>query len=624
MKFATKVDENSAEKVANYTVTAEAPSAEGAKTVADVELQEDGKSVIVRFGGTTPQLVKNTVYSIKVNNVLSAEFEKIATYEGTITVTQDAAPSLASAKFEGSNLNLTFNEEVDFTNAIVKVDGVQIAAPFAATSTDAGSYEYAAAVSGAAAEQGTHTVTIVGLKDRAGNEAGTLTASYTVSDDVVAPTVSKVEAVDSNTFKIVFSEALSGAPTVKTVKGTTVFGNTVSPTAKPNEWTVDVASTAGSNNLYETGETTINLAVEVTNYKDTANLLGNKYTTNVTLSGDVTGPAVLSQNLNTVASINGGTDTAITIKFNEAITVGTGTITVKDPDGIIQTATASASTDELTLTIAGHATKQGTYTIILGAGAVEDTAGNGNAALTTTASFTTAASVYELPIGAATTSTSVVKGKVVNKITVNFGTNMDDSAIDLANYKLDNVDLPDGTTIGFDGDKQHVAIILPDTFVVPAQSDFKFEISKDVKTDTGAEVRLDDGNAGTVSTATYVDTISLDDNKAPVLKSAKLLNAGSAATTQADQIELTFSEALAAVADDADHIGDFIVKVNGIEVTPAHITDGTANDEKVVLELPSAINTSQTVTVEVAAKDIDVADVAGNTLTTNTKVTATK
>lgn len=603
LTFSQALDKKSAETIANYAVTANAPSAEKAKKIQDIQLQADGKSVIIRFADV---LVKNTVYTVDVSTVLTASFHKVDKFNGTVSISTDAAPSLVSASFDGK-LNLTFNEEVDLSKAIVRVDGVQYN-DFAAVDAEAGTYTYVATTTGIAATNGAHAVTIVGAKDKAGNEASTLTASYTVSEDITAPTVASIEKVTATTFKLVFSEAVT-QPTVKTVKGATEFeAKVVSQTGLQKEWLVNVETKAGSNDLFNKDESTVSLSVEVTKYKDRVNLLGSKYTGAVSLTRNTEVPTVVSTNLNTVVAK--GTGTVITIPFSESITAGTGVITVKDPDGIIQTATRGYADKNLTLTISGKAPKEGTYTITLAANAVKDADLNGNLSATTSVNFSTVATNQELATSAVAVNTAIINGKVVNYIDIAYGTNdMANSAIELANYKLDNSELPAGTTIGFVGNKQSVRITLPTNFEVPAKAGYKFEISKNVKTIAGSTI------VATDKLTTFTKQITLNDTKAPQLVSAKLVNA--------DQVELTFSEVLAAVADDLNHINDLVVKVNGSIVVPTAILDGVKGDNKVVVTIPT-FNATQTVTIEVVSDSLTIKDVSGNVVVAGATVTAKK
>lgn len=626
VKYNKEVNKDSAIAAGNYTVETKAPFTVTTNAVADVELQEDGKSAIVRL---TNVLTPAVVYNVTVQNVVDKKYAKLAKFETTFTATEAAAPSLAKVEYVGGELQVTFKEEVSFAKAIVKVDGVSIPSnAFTAVATDAGTYTYKATLTAAAnLTEGNHSVSIVGLENKAGKEASTLTGTFTISKDVTAPTVSKVTASETtaNEFTIEFNEAVT-KPTVKVTKGSTVYtatttNDTSSVTSKT--WTVKIDDTIVGNELFPTGVTQAVVSYEVSAFKDTANLVGTTSTGSVTLSKDANVPAVKSANLNTIAEVS--TATVITVPFTEAITTASVTnVSVKDPDGILQTAAVTVSGENLVLTIANHANKQGTYEIILPAGVVKDGSNNKNAATTTfVTKDASTAGVLELSTSAIATSNTVVSGVNSNVITVDFGEEMTETALNVANYSLDNAALPAGTTIGFVGTKNKVQITLPSTFVVSTDADYKFAVSKDLTTKAGKAVRLDD-SAATASTLQLVKTITLKDNKAPELTTAKLLNNGAVATDSANQIELTFNEALTAVGTSvaAGLKDDFVVKVNG--ATVAHdVVANSANSNKIVLSIDS-YNTAQTITVELAESNLQLVDLNGNVINKGAALTATK
>ena len=200
---------------------------------------------------------------------------------------------------------------------------------------------------------------------------------------------------------------------------------------------------------------------------------------------------------------------------------------------------------------------------------------------------------------------------------------MTDTALELSNYTLDNVALPAGTTIGFVGNKNVVQITLPASYVITTNAPFKFGVSKELTTKNGEAIRLTDGDATTASTLQLVETITLEDNKAPQFSNvAKLLLNGGAATDSANQVKISFTEALDAL-DTTNVADDFIVKVNGTEVayTAAELADV---NKSIVLTLGTAYNTAQTITVELAKENLSITDVAGNLIVTGQSVTATK
>lgn len=623
VKFNKSVNKDSANTEANYKVETKAPFTVGTITISDVQLQEDGKSAIVRLATV---LTPAVVYNVTVQDVVDTKFAKLAKFETQFTATEVAAPTLVSAEHVAGELHVTFKEEVDFTNAIVKVDGVPVTGFVAVSSSaKAGEYTYKATLSNAAnVTEGNHSVSIVSLKNKAGKEAGTLTATYTISKDVTAPTVAKVTAskTANNVFTVEFTEAVT-VPTVKITKGSTAYTAVATAEAgatAAKTWTVTINDIVG-NELYPTGASEAIVAYEIAAFKDAVNLVGTTATGFVTLSKDATAPTVKSVNLNT---ISGTTDTVITIPFTKALTKVGNTVSVKDPDGILQTANVAVSGDNLVLTITGQANKEGKYEIILPAGIVKDASNNNNAATTTTVTKeATTVGVLELATTSISVTNTMVSGVNSNVISVNFGEEMTETALNLENYTLDNASLPAGTTIGFVGSKNVVQITLPSTFVVSTDAAYKFAVAKELTTKSGKAVRLTDGVV-TDSTLQLVSNIILQDNKAPELTSAKLLNAGAAATDSANQVELTFSEVLTAVgATVATTLADdFVVKVNGSTV--AHtVAVNAADSNKIVLNIAS-YNTAQTITVELADSNLELKDIKNNVIKKGAVIIATK
>jgi S-layer homology domain len=622
--FNKPVLESTAENKNNYIFDAQAPSTQAdlvAADIQDIQLQSDGKTAIIRFVDNT-KLVESTTYKVTVENVLTTEYEKVPKYEGTFTFTDKVAPVLSNAQVEDSNLLLTFNEEVDLSTAVLRVDGVQVSLSGAVLPTDAGDYKYSVALTGTALNEGTHTVTLVGVKDLAGNEAGTLTKTYTVSKDVTAPTVKEIKAVDADTFKVVFSEVVS-VPTVKVMKGSTEFVATATSSTPAKEFTFDVASTAGSNNLYNTGENSISLVIEVSNFIDGVNLMGDKYTGHVTLNKDVTGPALLNANLNKVVADTANNQTDIEIPFNEVIQVVDPTkIKVINPDGIELTpAGVSVTTDfngdltVLKVEVAGLP-KVGTYSVVIPAGAISDTVtptANKNSAITTNVSYQGSQGYYVLPSNAVSVDAD-------NNITIAFGKEVDSSALNISNYKIDNVALPAGTTAVFTSTaKDTVKLTLPSSYKVVSTALFKFEISNLVKTAAGEFVVNN-----TTDKANYVQYITLNDNVAPEIKSAKFTGVTSDLATG---IEITATEALEPNAD-ADE-DDFIITVGSTKLATTAYSVTVDAAGKIQIALNPSVNVNQTVTVKTATTAdgntaTSIFDAAGNELVAGKTVTVVK
>lgn len=530
----------------------------------------------------------------------------------TFTFVDNSAAAIEKVEVDGSDLKVTFNDYVSSVG-LVKVNGV------VKTASAASPYSKELVISGGATglDNGTYSVQIANVEDianiNAAPGAGTpnlttfTSGNFTISNVTVAPTVSKVEKVDEDTFKVTFNKAVT-APTVTAKKNGLSLNTTVNATADAKVWNVDVADNGGVL-LYNTGENSVNLSLNISAFKAVAdNVVGDAVNQSVTLSKDTAGPVVETR-FNEIVDLGAPNGEVINIKFNEVIANAVpGNIILTDKDGIRRTVTGAtivpdANGDNTILQVrstdiqtGGAAITAGTYTLALGAGTVEDLAGNDLAA--TTVSITKATGT--------TTDFAVVAGAAGNVITLPFGTPMTNSAIDLSNYKLDNKALPAGTIAYFDGSKEDVTIELPAGSIARSQ-DAVLTVSSNVVSEAGAKL----------DTASRNQVISgLLDNVKPTLVSAKKLTS----TT----VEVTFSEDLDTFTDGATYQDDYIVKVNGVNFTVSAVGEGaTPGDNKVVLSVP-AYNVDQTLTVTMADSNITIADAEGNTAVAKTSVTATK
>ncbi|SER27175.1 S-layer homology domain-containing protein [Gracilibacillus ureilyticus] len=594
VEFNTEVLESLTETISNYTFETEAPAVASTITPTDIQLQEDGKTAIVRFADG--DLVNSTTYKVTVENVLTTDHEEVSKFEDTFLFSGDnKAASLKTAKVEGSDLLLTFDEEVDVTNAVLKVDGVTVSVAAATEPTNAGEYAYKVDVTGLAAlEKGTHNLTLVGVVDFAGNESNTLTTSYTVNEDTTAPTIDKIEAVDNDTFKVTFSESVT-QPSVKVLKGTTEFAATPVEAGPAKEYTFDVAATAGDNDLYAEDEETVNLSVEISNYKDGVNLYGDTVEQSVTLSQDTDGPVLLNSSLNTVEESTGNTVVTVPFKGDDVTVADTTKVKVIDPDGIELTpatvhetnAVPTDDSSEVAVTVTGTP-KEGTYTVVFEAGAIIDGNSNDNDKITTTADFSAEESYLTFG-GTITPGTN-------NAIEVDFGVEVSSTALNVDNYKLDNAALPEGSTVVYtDASKEIVEVRLPESFVVVSDADYKFEITQDVKTAAG-DIIVADQTADTKTN--HAENITLTDNVSPELVSAQFA-VDSTDDSTSDSIVLTFSEEISLNGGN-DLSDDLVLKVGSNEVDLSAVA-GTVAGNELTITIPE-MNISQTTTITIVSE----------------------
>ncbi|QQE74185.1 hypothetical protein KDJ56_20465 [Brevibacillus composti] len=667
IKFSQKVNKDSAVNLSNYVITKNGTKYGNGfnpiNTLLDaapnnIAYDEDTQTVTFRLAAAN-YLFNGDKYSIDVTDgVLSEDkSKKIERYAGAQqTYTDTTGPQLVKAEVTSSNfLKLTFNEPVA-AGLTATVDGVNV--PLAAPSTTIRDYtvQSVATLPADLRTAGTHNVSVYNATDIAApnaNSKSILTGSFQVTTDTVAPTVTEVKQSTGSdrAFDIVFSEPV----TVDTSKLVIKKGNFTFPAVDANSpgyttaffakdgitavangsvrvlrVTFGADSSAYANNLYATGENSVNLEVSVENFKDAVDLVGTKTTKTVTLSKDQAAPKVTSKFDNSIkGTLNPNATDAdgyLAVKFDKAIgaTVSASKITVVDKDGITRTITtaardaADATNKTVQLVISGLTDRdnleaKAPFTVSFAADAVTGTNGIGNVAFSTQIEKS---SSTVAPVAEAVTNAVVGAGNI---ITVTYNTAMDASAANLANYTLDGAALPPGTTISINGTNTVVTITLPAGYTNRTISKL-FAISKNVKTASGSVV------VGSVATkAEYSTMLSFTDNTKPVLTGAKFLVASNTARTS-DKIKLTFSEDLAAVADNPATRADFSVTVNGSAATISNLQDGTVGDDVVTLVTSAPINLSQTVVVKVNGVDatlnpvVDVTDGVGNTLTTGTEV----
>ena len=579
-----------------FNVTVNNGKAEAIKA-AKVALQDDKKSVIISLA---TELVNKDTYKVDVAKatLLSADYQEVVKFAGESTIFTDAvAPTLVSFTYNGSEVEFTFNKPLNIKNETTKVNGQKVTLVNAST---AGKYVYKAKIKLAVGE---HTFVITGLEDTVGNAAGTVTGKVTVSNDTTAPTLVSSEAISKDTFELQFSEKLSTLGDVVVKKGSQVLDvkKSFKDDSDNKVVVVKVESTDKVKNpLYLEDETSIALSYEVTGYKDMATLIGNKATGSVTLTTDEVGPAVLAKNLNKFAK------NAYTVVLDETVkTLDASKLTVKksgilQPKAVDTTKSVITGTDKDQVEVNFASTlAEGTYTVTFAAGALKDAEGNSNK------EFTLEFVVGEAKEFFVLSGTKVTANKdQANSFIVNYGTEVTDSALTEANYKLDGSALPTGSTVEYYVNEKQVLVTLPASYAVKTTAPYTLEISKAVTTKAGAAVVADaEGKKA------FTQKIELTDNVAPVLESAELLYVKDATTS--NTVELTFSEAIT----DAD-LDDLVVNIAGVE---AKFT-AKATDKVITITLKEAVNVAQDVTVTIVAEgknntELAIKDAKGNKVT---------
>lgn len=611
--FNKEVNKDSAEAPANYIITYGKDSTKKVSGTYVAKLQADKKTVLLQLTNGN-ELANGEAYKVDVKNVLTSSYVAFPEFKGSSAIFSDkAAPKLTGTTFTGGVLTLTFDEPVKAAPTL-KVDGVT--APAGTVSTDAGEYTVKYTITDAdMLKNGVHHIVAYSVEDYAGNIESIISSSYTASADNAKPTVEKVEAVSTNTFRVTLSTKPAAALTAanfEVKKGNFTFSDSrikVTPYGTTGKvFNVTVVTPAGDlNPLYGANEASATLSVTVKNFKGTNHVFADAYTTALTLTKDNTKPTVQNAAINTTAGTN-----QLVVIFNEDLSAADASKIAVTKDGVKQAVTSatidSTDTKKLLITL-GTAVADGTYNVAMGASAVKDMAENGNDALNTTVTAKVSSGTALALADSAVKVTKAANGQ--NVLTVTYGQEMGDSALSLANYKVDGIMLNNplyaGVNIAFTtAAKNEVEITLPKGQVIATNAPAIFEISKNVLTKAGQFV------AKGANEATFTTTLAtLTDDVAPVLKTAEFVKASST-DTSSHIVKLTFSEAV--TATDAK---DFLVTVGGTVVSTT-ISSGTATKE-VLLNLATEVNVAQAGTVAITTDKayntdgvIDIVDAAGN------------
>ncbi|GGG12766.1 S-layer protein [Lysinibacillus alkalisoli] len=624
VNFSQAVDKKTATDKANYQLKV---NNDTSASILDIQLSEDGKVATILLDQSVqakPAFQNGDKYVVQTNDaILSKEGKKIEKFvTAETTFSETAAPGLVKTVKKGDTLEFTFDRPVAKDVTLVKVDGIEIGGKellpvsVKAGTTDvlgtAGDYRYKVDITNTDAKTqakklGEHEVVIFDVLDTSSayaSKASVLNGTYTVTDQVTAPEVTGIEAVNANRFFVstnVKVDPLTAnnftvnkgahkfdSKTALVPNETVAVAEVAQTTYKGKEgiWVV-VTDAKDGNPLYRANETSVDLTVTFEKYTADG-LVGKKSTQNVTLNKNNTKPVVETTTL-TKDNKN------LEVKFTNTLVLDASPLTetkdfvVRDKDGIIVTGFEAALKDsdapnktndiislskkvnpqdpnsalqdlsaapytvefkegkfkneENTNTVAGYivnTVKNSAFTVSVGKEAESNF------------QYTPFALNQEITNNdKLTTGQYRVKSTFdENSIEFAYPADMSDTARDVANYTLDGKALPAGTTVDFVNDRKTVKIVFPkNTFATGTQ--YKLGITTNVKTAAGSII------VGSLQTKEPVEKVfTVADNVAPELKSAVYYVGTDDVTnqTKSDQIEVTFNEAIqvASAVNDKD------------------------------------------------------------------------
>lgn len=515
-------------------------------------LSEDGKTLTV-----TAQNALSKRYDVVVDNLLAKDGTSLTKYTQLVTITADTtAPAIVSTtKTSAGTYKVTFSEPLKSLGTVTYKldDGTAVSSnPTGVTNNfTQGAKEVTFTIGSEVAANKNVTATFVGTQDQAGNliTPNPATASFVKGDkDGVAPTVASITQTGAKTFAVKFSEQLAGNPVIKINNVTVANANVVQDDTDATKYNV-------------TAPTALNDAttIGVESFADLSGETGTNMSKVVSFVKDTVAPKVVSS---AVVVDSNDQKEYLEMTFDKDVYLSTPTVDVTsgsyvknyitnsilDADITAKAVAYKTSTDkkvvrvDLATLLAGKDVAGAVYNLNLTFAGVAN--GADIAASTATVTFTrgtdgTASNALVVGV------TSVTPGADNNKVNVTFDKAVDGaSAITTSNYTVDGAVVESVSLQPVAGGTQVAVLNLK-----AGSNGF-----------TGVRnIRIANVKAlgsTKVMDPYFINTVSLKENVAPTITSAKL--------TALDTITLTFSES---VCNPSDGAQDFDLYVGGTKVT---------------------------------------------------------
>ncbi|WP_025949155.1 S-layer protein [Geobacillus thermocatenulatus] len=576
-------------------ITLTAIDSQGPVSTVKASLSDDKKTLKLVADGS--QFFTKR-YVVDIKNVKTLDGKDVPSYTTTIDTTDSVRPSVLSSSYadNGLTLKVKFSEPLASVGTVKLYDGtteISVSPKFTA-----GDDEMTINLASSSVPVNKDlTLKIFGAVDYNGNVINPNPAELTVKKttvDTTKPTVQNIEAVNTKTVKVTFSEKLLSNPTIK-IGGQTA---SVSVDSTGLVYTATLAN-ALSEGVY---------AVEVSDYKDLAGNAGDTYTKVVQLKADTTAPKFVSSQ---VVKIDGVEHLVLT--FDEEVTTGSNVTIVQTSDKYIdennvlkQVGTSLTTTSDnfkLYLPTDGKSKSvalnisslpKGTYTVTLPTGLVSDLAGNSYAERKQITFVRGSDSLTTKPALDTNYDANGVKADNNNELVFAFTQNLDASALNLSNFNINGLTV---TKAVFDVDTKRIRVTL----------------APGANTWTGTHVITISNIKNTSGLVMDTVTVSefMKENVAPTF---------TATLTSADVIRVDFSEPVAnATINSPLSANNFTVKVDGNVVTVSSVyEDNNANTgvqgskgyKTVYLKLQSSVSDlSKPITL--SAKDIVDVDQTG-------------
>ncbi|RNB90136.1 hypothetical protein EDM59_01420 [Brevibacillus nitrificans] len=595
---------------ANYTIDGKPLGANGGAgydfSTVTLKKSADNKTVTVNFGANF-SLTNDTSYALVVSGLKGQDLvTDVPKYTQVLNFVDSDRPTVTEVSYvDNVTAKVAFSETLASKGTVTIYDdkNEDVTANFSVGNLSADGKSFTIGMTNPAVLNGVnYKVEVIGASDLAGNLLSPNPYTTTIKKSIVEtvpPTVTAIQAVDSDTVKVTYSEKVSN-PGSLAINATAAFA--IDTDAKTGNATVDASGLVYTVDLDAANAAAVAAdgvyTVTVTNIIDTNGNVQATQSKAVAFTADITGPAFTESKVVDIAGTK-----YLVLSFNESAAVASFIDTaadlvgtVVDGDGVEAAATIDASTagkltvynpegkstvSAVKIDLTGVA--NGTYTVDIPADLVQDSLGNGN--LAKEISFTvgsttgdgTKPTVNTVNFQTADNNTvEVIYSEAVDKAT----------ALDVNNYTVGGVAAFEKAV--FSPDNTTVKLTLKDG-AVKTSGDQLFTI-QNVKDLAGNVIK------------TANSTVNATENVKPVIASADLVGKNT--------IKITFSEAVVAANVTAADLDVLVGSVKEDETgafAVAQVGVG-ANDKEFTITLADDLSTAE------LAKEIKVKAVvdAGN------------
>lgn len=574
------------------------------------ELSEDGTTLVVT---TTNPVSKR--YDVVIDGLKSEAGVSIPKYSKMITIAADeVAPVIVGTeRVSASQVKVKFSEPLKaFTNVtFAYADGSALPSGAVTGSIADGADEFTISMGSNVTANKELVATIIGAQDKNGNllSPNPATVSFVKgAADGTAPTVTNISQTGPTTFAIKFSEALLSAPTV-TVGGTAAASVKVDP--------------SDSSRYIVTSSSVLNDATTIaySNFSDLSGEVGTAGSQVVTFVKDAVAPKLVSSKV-VVDSTTGKEVLEFTfdkdVDITAASTVSARGNFVKDyvtTTGLVFGPTALSYSDADNKKVVRVTDALDTF---LG-GATTDVEGAvynldlsfANVESLSDVAITSGKATFTRGVDGTPSSVAVVKVNTVaqsatdnNQVLVTFDRAVDGaSATNAANYSIAGATIDSVTLLPVAAGGTQQAVL---------------NLKQDSNTFTGVR-NINISNVKALGSTKvmepfFTNTVSIEENVAPKVTSAKL--------TSTTQVTLTFSEAVTSAA-----ANDFEVLVGGVSqatVENVSLTSGTpSTTHTLTINTVDAAELAKGITLK-PLSTLDIVDAVGNKLSVPSNITVTQ